>query len=181
MCALKNAALLVAALANLAVHSACAADPLPGGKPSASPTFQKSPPSLAPERPLPDPVPIPASDPIPSLLPDEIPRDLTRPRAPKPLATLQPLNTVSSLDLRIRYRKARTAAESNDKVRAAWERTRNPESDQQKRDTLRRYYDLLFEKMLGMDRGIAPLVEARRKAETAALTQKIIAPTIRND
>lgn len=175
MCVPKYPALLVAALANLAVHSACAADPLPEGRPPAAPAFQKSPPSLVPERPLPDPLP------IPSLLPDEIPRDLKRPPAPKPPAALEPLNTVSSLDLRIRYRKARTAAESNDKVRAAWERTRHPESDQQKRDTLRRYYDLLFEKMLGMDRGIAPLVEASRKAGTAALTQKIIAPTIRND
>jgi hypothetical protein len=63
----------------------------------------------------------------------------------------------------------------------AWEETRYPKSDQQKREALRRYYDLLFAKMLGVDRGIATLVEARRKAETATLTQTRIAPTIPNE
>jgi hypothetical protein len=40
---------------------------------------------------------------------------------------------------------------------------------------------VLFAKMLSVDRGIAPLIEKRRTIEMAALTQKLIAPTVPND
>ncbi len=117
-----------------------------------------------------------------SLLPDEIPQ---RPKrtdkpSPKPEAKAKQ-DTAADMDLRVRYRKARNIAETSDKVRAAWEETRYPKCDQDKRDALRRYYEILFSKMVSMDRGIAPLVEERRKAETFPLTQTRIAPTVRND
>lgn len=174
----------------LAARSAFAADPVPTGKPDASPAFLTAPAKLPAKDadktlPLGDPIPRPGM--TPSLLPDEIPPPAKRPataRTPaggKPATTLKPQATAEELDLRIRYRKARNIAETNETVRAAWEETRFPKSDQQKRDALRRYYDLLFAKMLSVDRGISPLVEDRRKAGAAALTQTRIAPTVPND
>lgn len=125
--------------------------------------------------------------PTPSLLPEEIPTAKARPATAhppavgKPGSRGKPQDTAADLDMRIRYSKARNIAETNDAVRSAWEQTRYPKTDEQKRRTLKRYYDVLFAKMLSMDRGIAPLVEKRRKAEIAALTQRLIAPTVPNE
>ena len=120
--------------------------------------------------------------PPPSLLPDEIPQRPKRTDKPNPKPEAKTKqDTAADMDLRVRYRKARNIAETTDKIRAAWEQTRYAKCDQDKRDALRRYYDLLFAKMVSMDRGIAPLVEERQKAETFRLTQTRIAPTVRND
>ena len=172
------------AIALLAMRPAFAADPAPPSNPDASPA-KAAPADLDKPLPLGDPNPLPP--PTPSLLPDEIPPRAKRPAkmdppaATKPAAKLKQESTAAELDLRVRYRKVRNIAETSDRVRAAWEETRYPKNDQQKRDALRRYYDLLFAKMLSMDRGIAPLVEERRKAETATLTQTRIAPTVRTE
>ena len=164
-------------LALLAVRPAIAADPAPDTTPAnALPSVPEK------VRQLDEPSPVPAP---PSLLPDEIPprakrpENLTSPGRTKPEAKRKQEGTAEELELRVRYRKVRNIAETSDRVRAAWEETRYPKSDQQKRNALRRYYDLLFAKMLSMDQGIAPLVEERRKAETAMLTQTRIAPTVR--
>ncbi len=172
-------------LALLAARAACAAEPTPSDKPDA--TFPGTPPK-APAKdtektfPLGDPLPLPSTP--PSLLPDEIPPRALRPGAMpggKPAATAKPKVTAEDIDLRIRYRKARNIAETNDKVRSAWEYTRYPKTDEEKRQALRRYYDLLFAQMLAVDRGIAPLVEKSRKSEIATLTQTRIAPTVPNE
>ena len=177
-------AAVVLTIALLAVRPAFAADPAPTGNPEATPA-KASPADPDKALPLDDPSPRPSTP--PSLLPDEIPPRAKRPEkmgppaGTKPEAKRKQETTAAKLDLRVRYRKARNIAETSDRVRAAWEETRYPKSDQQKRDALRRYYDLLFAKMLGMDQGIAPLVEERRKAETALLTQTRIAPTVRTE
>lgn len=171
----------------LAVCSAAAADPVASEKVKPPPTFLTAPaklPAASADQtpPLADPIPLPTT--TPSLLPDEIPTPakrapLTKPPAPgKPGTTLKPQATAAEFDLRLRYRKARTVAEANGKVRAAWEISRDAKTDQGKRQALKRYYEVLFARMLTVDRGIAPLVEDRRKAETAALTQTHIAPTV---
>ena len=177
-------------VALLALGTVFAADPVPNGTPDAAPASPSTPakiPAADEDKALPlaDPIHLPAA--LPSLLPDEIPPHAKRAEKTDPAAGMKPgaklkqQATAAELDLRIRYRKARNVAETNDSVRAAWEQTRYPRSDQEKRDALRRYYDLLFAKMLSADRGIAPLVEERRKTETATLTQTRIAPTVPNE
>ena len=132
-------------------------------------------------------IPDPRLAPPPSLLPEEIPIPEARPAATRPPArgkpgsTVKPPDTAADLDMRIRYSKARNIAETNEAVRSAWEATRHPKNDEQKRKALKRYYDVLFSRMLSMDRGISPLVEKRHKAEIATLTQKLIAPTVPNE
>lgn len=166
-----------------AVRSALAAEPAPPDKSEPPPTLPLAPapiPDADKIPPLGD--PFPRSTSPPSLLPDEIPAAAQRPssgRPPgKPGASLKPQATAAELDLRIRYRKARNVAESNGKVRAAWEVSRDAKTDHEKRQSLKRYYAVLYAQMLAVDRGIAPLVQERRKAEFAALTQTQIAPTV---
>jgi len=186
-----------AILALIAVNAALAADPTPADSPDAPPKFRDVPAKTTTkdtekkdaEKALPLGDPAQAAPPLPSLLPDDIPR-AQRPAGPagpgtpapdKPGFALKPKVTADDIDLRVRYRKARNIAEGNDKVRSAWEYSRYPRTDEEKRQALRRYYDLLFSQMLAVDRGIAPLVEKSRKAQTAALMQTKIAPTVPNE
>jgi hypothetical protein len=177
----------VLCLAIFAVCPACATDPVPADKSDPLPTFltapSKSPATDADKAPsLSD--PLPRTTVPPSLLPDDIPIGTKRPAVAKPPAEAKPRtvpklqDTAEDLALRIRYRKARNAAEANEQVRVAWEDSRNAKTDHTKRLILKRYYDLLFARMLTTDRGIAPLVEKQRKADTAMLTQTRIAPTV---
>lgn len=142
-------------------------------------------------------VPVPEPDPVlpvegspvrpagkPSLLPDEIPPYARRPAAATPPVAKSgtPATPAAApapeIDLRIRYRKARNIAESDGKVRAAWDQSRAMRTDDGKRRALKRYQDLLYAKMLSIDRAIAPLVEQRRKEGQYYLEQTKIAPTV---
>jgi hypothetical protein len=126
----------------------------------------------------------PKAEPLPSLLPDQIlppPVPRPQPQALRPArsgSTLRPPTTALDLELRIRYSKARAIAESDPKVRAAWDRSRAAATDYEKRTALKSYYDALFRRMLAIDRGIAPLVDGRRRDQTGSLEQMQIAPTV---
>jgi len=170
----------------LAAQSSPAEDP---GKPASPATATPTAPVLPDNAGKGDPlgIPEPHLTPLPSLLPEEIPPPKARPAGTRPAARGKPdpalkrQDTAADLDMRIRYSKARNIAETNDAVRSAWEATRSPRNDEQRRKTLKHYYDVLFSRMLSMDRGIASLVEERHKAANAALTQKLIAPTVPNE
>lgn len=174
----KNLALV---FSFLAARLAFAADRTPSADPS--PSFVLTP--VNPPAAIPDSAP-PIGDPLapPSLLPDEIPATPARrtagptPAAPGKSVSLKPQATAAEFDLRIRYRKARNVAERTAPVRAAWDDSREAKTDLRKRQTLRRYYDVLFAQMVSVDRGIAPFVEQRHQAENARLTQSRIAPTV---
>jgi len=181
----KNLALLISIAV---VRPGLAEDRATAPSPDPSPSFLTAPakpsgPEADGKPPLGEPVPPPAQP--PSLLPDEIPAPAAARPAPsrpapsgRPRASLRPQATAAEFDLRIRYRKARNLAEANEKVRTAWDVSRLARTDLQKRETLKRYYDVLFAQMLAADHGIAPLVEQTRKAENARLTQSHIAPTV---
>jgi hypothetical protein len=151
---------------------------------SAVPASPVKVPSADPEQVLPREYTAPGSAAKPSLLPDEIPSAVRPSVAPGPSGGVKERRTprlasaASELDMRIRYRKARNVAEAGEKVRAAWDESRASTTDHGKRQALKRYQDLLFTKMLSIDKGIAPLVDQRRKAERALLEQTRIAPTV---
>jgi hypothetical protein len=177
-------------LALAAVCSALAAQPVPPRNPDPLPPSPAAPASAPAANvgkllQLDDPVPLPS--PPPSLIPDDIPTGTKRPSPANPPArgkqspAVKPQATAADLDLRIRYRKARSVAETNEKVRAAWDDSRAARTDYAKRAALKRYYELLYAKMLTVDRDIAPLVDQRRKAGIATLTQTQIAPTVPNE
>ncbi len=91
--------------------------------------------------------------------------------------TLLPPTTSADLDLRIRYRKARTVAERDPAVVAAWESSRQANTDYAKRESLKRYYDLIRKKVLSLDRSVAPLLEERHVYSTKRLDQTRVEPT----
>ncbi|MEQ1853749.1 MAG: hypothetical protein ABMA01_19410, partial [Chthoniobacteraceae bacterium] len=59
-----------------------------------------------------------------------------------------------------------------------WEDSREAGTDYEKRQSLKRYYDALYRRMLAIDRGIAPLVDGRKRDQSVALEQLQIAPTV---
>ena len=174
-------------LALLCVTPLFAGAPVKIEKPAARPPTPLPPvisPAAEADKLLPLVIRPPAADAPPSLLPDEIPPAPVRPTFPKapdakkPSSTFRSPETAADLDQRIRYRKARNIAESDPKVRAAWEDSRDAKNDSAKRQALKRYYDALFGKMLALDKGIAPLIEQRREPKDAALEQRQITPAV---
>ncbi len=180
---------LVPWLAVAAACSAFAADPAAPGGADLLPPLPATP---AKARAI-NPEPLQFDEPLvrphtpPQLLPDDLPPARKRPGSakspaggkPRPIPKEQA--AAVELDLRIRYSKARNIADAHAKVRAAWDDSRNLKTDYAKREALKRYYEVLFAQMLAVDRGIAPLVEKRRKTEFANLTQSKIAPTVPNE
>jgi hypothetical protein len=170
------------ALADDKAPAAGKAAPLPEA-PAAAPATTPSPASDAAKA-LPLAEPAPRLEPLPLLLPDQIlppskPQRQPVPPQPRKLgSTLRPPTTALDLELRIRYRKARNIAESDPKVREAWESSRVAGTDYEKRQALKRYYDVLYGRMLSIDRGIAPLVDGRKRDQAVALEQLQIAPTV---
>jgi len=125
------------------------------------------------------------TDPVPSLVPPGIPVPQKNPpvaaktSAPKkPTSTLRPPETAVDLDQRIRYRKARSIAESDPKVLAAWDASRAAKTDYAKRQAMKHYYEVLYERMLAVDRGIAILIAERKAPKEASFDQIQIAPTV---
>ena len=117
--------------------------------------------------------------PEPSVLPDDVPplakRDANQPHT---RTALKPPTTSADLDLRIRYRDARTRSATDPTVQAAWEDSRAAKTDFDKREAMKRYYNTLYKKMLALDKSIAPLVTERQRAALHRLDQTRIEPTI---
>jgi hypothetical protein len=96
---------------------------------------------------------------------------------PKTRTTLKPPATATDLDLRIRFRKAQSKAASDPAIQAAWEESRLAVTDYDKREALKGYYQMLFKRMLALDKGIAPLVADRQQYSLRRLQQTRIDPT----
>jgi hypothetical protein len=91
--------------------------------------------------------------------------------------TLLPPVTSSDLDLRIRYRKARTFAEQDPAVVSAWEASRSAKTDYAKREALKTYYTLIQRKVLAVDRGVASVINERHNFAMRRLDQTRVEPT----
>lgn len=95
--------------------------------------------------------------------------------------SLRPPADAEDLELRIRYREARTKALADTAVQAAWAESRAAKTDFAKRDAMRRYYKALFAKMLKSDKRIAKLVDERQHNSLRRLDQTRIEPTVEGD
>jgi hypothetical protein len=96
---------------------------------------------------------------------------------PKDSSTLKPPTTSAELDARIRYRQAHTRASNDAAIKALWAESRVARTDYEKRETLKAYYTALYRKMLAMDKGIATIVEERKRVALGKLSQTRIDPT----
>ncbi len=99
------------------------------------------------------------------------------PSRDKSRSTLLPPSTSKDLDLRIRYRKARTIAERDPSVIAAWDASRAARTDYAKRGALTRYYELVRAKVLSLDRGVASVLEERHAFTMKRLAQTRVSAT----
>ena len=95
----------------------------------------------------------------------------------KDRTTLLPPTTANDLDLRIRYRKARTFAEQSPAAVAAWEESRTAKTDYEKRESLKRYYEIIRVKVLAADPAVAPILNERHAHSVKALIQTRVDPT----
>jgi len=113
-----------------------------------------------------------------SVLPDDVPPPTKRgPDQPRTRTALKPPTTSADLDLRIRYRQARTRSATDPAVQAAWEDSRVAKTDFDKREAMKRYYNTLYKKMLALDKSIAPLVTERQRVALHRLDQTRVEPT----
>jgi hypothetical protein len=85
--------------------------------------------------------------------------------------------TANDLDLRIRFRQAQSRAAQDPVIQGAWEESRVAVTDYDKRAALKSYYQMLFKRMLALDKGIAPIVDDRQRYQLRRLEQTRIDPT----
>ena len=104
-------------------------------------------------------------------------REATEPSRQKGRNTLLPPVTSTDLDLRIRYRKARTFAEQDPAVVSAWAASRAAKTEYAKREALKTYYTLIQKKVLAVDSGVAPVINERHGFAMRRLEQTRVEPT----
>ena len=91
----------------------------------------------------------------------ESPAPAKKPKAapPKKSATEQ---ASDDLQMRIRYREARTKALQDPKIQMEWERAQTAKTDPEKREALRSYYKMLCDRVVKIDPGTKPRIETLR-------------------
>jgi hypothetical protein len=97
----------------------------------------------------------------------EPPQLATEPKsksAPPPKKKSSTEQESDDLQLRIRYREAKTKALQDPKVRQEWDRAQTAKTDPEKRDALKGYYKLLCDRMVKIDSSVKPRVETLRKS-----------------
>ena len=100
---------------------------------------------------------------------------------PKGRTTLLPPVNSEDLEMRIRYRKARTFAERDAAVVAAWDASREARADYAKREALKRYYDLIQAKIKAVDPVVAGALGERYDKAMKRLSQTRVEPTDPNE
>ena len=176
--------------------------PLFAQEPTAPPPVEKAPPADKPE--LPASAPAPRDDKFLELLRKSPSPEGAKPaeeKQPKPDAklgaakarpkpdvtqtkgrsTLLPPVDSEDLEMRIRYRKARTFAERDVAVVAAWDASRAARTDYAKREALKRYYDLIQAKIKAVDPVVAGALGERYDKAMKRLSQTRVEPTDPNE
>ena len=98
----------------------------------------------------------------------EAPKNTPKPK-PKPDPS-QPKKKSSTeqesddLQARIRYREARTKALQDPRLQQEWDRAEASKTEHEKREGLKSYYKLLFDRMVKIDSSVKPRVEVLRKS-----------------
>ena len=85
--------------------------------------------------------------------------------------------TEAELAERIRFREAKTKALRDPAVQLHWKRSTQAETDFEKREALKSYYNVLFARIGKIDGTLTKLVALRQATALRALTQSRIDPT----
>ena len=108
--------------------------------------------------------------------PTERPRTSGRdePRQEKKSSTEQASNEMKE---RIRYREVKTRALKDPAIQAEWERAHLVGTDFEKRETLKKYYKMLYTRMARIDKTLKKRIDEQEQTAIRRLTQTRIDPT----
>jgi hypothetical protein len=121
--------------------------------------------------------PAPAVEPEVTLIPEQIPQNAKPAPAPKAEAKSKTEENAEELMERIHFREAKVKAEREPKVQAEWESAKKAKTDYDKREALKRYYTLLYARILKIDGSVKKTAELRQAAALRRLQQTRIDPT----
>ncbi len=121
--------------------------------------------------------PAPASETEVTLIPEQVPRN-EKP-APEPKAEPKSKTEQSAEELleRIHFREAQTKALRDPQVQAEWDQATKSKTDYAKREALKRYYKLLYGRIVKIDGSVKKLSDLREQAALRRLEQNRIDPT----
>ena len=94
-----------------------------------------------------------------------IPESPAPAKNPKPVPQKKSSTEQASDDLqmRIRYREARTKALQDPNIQSEWDRAQTAKTDPEKREALQSYYKLLCDRVVKIDPATKPRIETLRK------------------
>lgn len=78
------------------------------------------------------------------------------------------------LQARIRYREAKTKALQTPGLQQEWNRANSAKTDPEKREALKSYYKILYDRIVKIDPTLKPRVEAQRKSITWRLEPGVL-------
>jgi hypothetical protein len=117
-----------------------------------------------------------APSPLP-LIPEPPPAEKSKPGAAKKPKKSATEAASDELQKRIRFREVRTRAFNDPAVRAEWDRAQVARTDYEKRETLKSYYKLLFNRMRRIDGSLKNQVALTEERMLRRLRQTRIDPT----
>ena len=97
--------------------------------------------------------------------------------APKPDAKSKTEESAEELIERIHFREARVKALRDPQVQAEWDRAAKAKTDYEKREALKRYYKLLYARILKIDGSVKKTADLREHAALRRLGETRIDPT----
>jgi hypothetical protein len=108
--------------------------------------------------------------------PTERPRtsDIQEPRREKKSSTEEATNEMKE---RIRYREVKTRALKDPAIQAEWERAHKVGTDYEKRESLKKYYTMLYARMARIDKTLKKRIAEQERTSIRRLTQTRIDPT----
>ena len=132
---------------------------------------------VAPARPAAMPAPVPAAEPEVTLIPEQVPQNPKKPADMKADAKSKTEINAEELLERIHFREAQVKALRDPQVQAEWERSEKAKTDLDRREALKRYYKLLHERIVKIDRTVKKTSDTRQAAALHRLDQTRIDPT----
>ena len=122
--------------------------------------------------------PAPAAEPEVTLIPEQVPQNAKPTASPKPEEKKDKTEeSAEALLERIHFREAQTKALRDPQVQAEWANAMKAKTDYDKREALKRYYKLLYDRILKVDISVKKTSDLRQAAALHRLEQTRIDPT----
>jgi hypothetical protein len=121
--------------------------------------------------------PAPAAEPEVTLIPEQVPQNPKPAPAPKAEPKSKTEESAEELVERIHFREARIKALRDPQVQAEWETAAKARTDYEKREALKRYYKLLYSRIIKIDATVKKTSDLRQTAALRRLEQTRIDPT----